>query len=139
MDELNMNVHRLLQSQINPVLRKCGSSHEQGLVNMFEKKGVILTSLKAGASLDDAETDGIEVPINITLNSEYHLFTPHQVGAEEVVLANEEESDQLLEFTTDPGQLAIVQQGMTSLGYKIEEVNFIHLKPSAIICRLKAL
>ena len=120
MDELNMNVHRLLQSQINPVLRKCGSSHEQGLVNMFEKKGVILTSLKAGASLDDAETDGIEVLINLTLNSEHH-----QVGAEEVVLANEEESDQLLEFTTDPGQLAIVQQGMTSLGYKIEEVDFI--------------
>ena len=56
-----MNVHRLLQSQINPVLRKCGSSQEQGLVNMFEKKGVILTSLKAGTSLDDAETDGIEV------------------------------------------------------------------------------
>ena len=39
-----------------------------------------------------------------------------------MVLANEEESDQLLEFTTDPGQLAIVQQGMTGLGYKIEEV-----------------
>ena len=44
-----------------------------------------------------------------------------------MVLANEEESDQLLEFTTDPGELAIVQQGMTGLGYKIEEVNFVHL------------
>ena len=53
--------HRLLQSFITPTLRKCGSSHEQGLANMFEKKGVILTSLKTGASLDDAETDGIEV------------------------------------------------------------------------------
>ena len=49
----------------------------------------------------------------------------HKVGAEEVVFANEEESDQLLQFTTDPGELAMVQQGMTSLGYKIEEVNLI--------------
>ena len=54
--------HRLLQSFINPTLRKCGSSYEQGVANMFEKKGVILTSLKTGASLDDAESDGIEVP-----------------------------------------------------------------------------
>ena len=44
-----------------------------------------------------------------------------------MVLANEEESNQLLEFTTDPGELAIVQQGMTGLGYKIEEVAFVHL------------
>ena len=94
----------MIQSVINPTLRKCGSSYEQGVANMFEKKGVILTSLKTGASLDDAETDGIEV------------------GAEEVVLANEEESDQLLQFTTDPGELVIVQQGMADLGYKIEEV-----------------
>ena len=28
---------------------------------MFDKKGVILTTLKIGSSLDDAETDGIEV------------------------------------------------------------------------------
>ena len=52
-----------MQSFINPTLRKCGSSHEQGVANMFEKKGVILTSLKTGASLDDAETDGIEVQL----------------------------------------------------------------------------
>ena len=39
-----------------------------------------------------------------------------------MVFANEEESDQLLQFTTDPGELAVVQQGMTGLGYKIEEV-----------------
>ena len=95
---------KMIESNLNPTLRKCGSSYEQGVANMFEKKGVILTSLKTGASLDDAETDGIEV------------------GAEEVVLANEEESDQLLQFTTDPGELAIVQQGMADLGYKIEEV-----------------
>ena len=57
-----MLAHRLLQSFINPTLRKCGSSYEQGVANMFEKKGVILTSLKTGASLDDAESDGIEVP-----------------------------------------------------------------------------
>jgi len=107
--ELLCKNRSMVQSQINPVLRKCGSSHEQGLVNMFEKKGVILTSLKAGASLDDAETDGIEV------------------GAEEVVLANEEESDQLLEFTTDPGEMAIVQQGMTGLGYKIEEAKVVYI------------
>ena len=56
--------HRLLQSMINPTLRKCGSSYEQGVANIFEKKGVILTSLKPGASLDDAESDGIEVPEN---------------------------------------------------------------------------
>ena len=46
------------------------------------------------------------------------------MGAEEVVFANEEESDQLLQFTTDPGELSVVQRGMTGLGYKIEEVNF---------------
>jgi len=76
---------------------------------MFEKKGVILTSLKTGASLDDAESDGIEV------------------GAEEVVFANEEESDQLLQFTTDPGELSMVQQGMTGLGYKIEEARVAYV------------
>merc|ERR1719341_1378561 len=70
---------------------------------MFEKKGVILTSLKTGTSLDDAETDGIEVG------------------------AKEEESNQLLEFTTDPGELAIVQQGMTGLGYKIEEAKVVYI------------
>ena len=32
----------------------------------------------------------------------------------------------MLQFTTDPGELAMVQQGMTGLGYKIEEVNFIY-------------
>jgi len=99
----------MIQSMINPTLRKCGSSYEQGVANIFEKKGVILTSLKTGASLDDAETDGIEV------------------GAEEVVFANEEESDQLLQFTTDPGELAIVQQGMTGLGYKIEEARVVYV------------
>ena len=40
------------------------------------------------------------------------------------MFASEEESDQLLQFTTDPGDLAMVQQGMTGLGYKIEEVTF---------------
>jgi len=104
----------MIQSLINPTLRKCGSSHEQGVANMFEKKGVILTSLKTGASLDDAETDGIEV------------------GAEEVVFANEEESDQLLQFTTDPGELAMVQQGMTGLGYKIEEARVVYVPQTTV-------
>lgn len=99
----------MIQSFVNPTLRKCGSSYEQGVANMFEKKGVILTSLKPGASLDDAESDGIEV------------------GAEEVVFANEEESEQLLQFTTDPGELAMVQQGMTGLGYKIEEARVVYV------------
>ena len=39
-----------------------------------------------------------------------------------MVLVDEEESGKLLQFTTDPGDLAVVQQGMVSIGYKIEEV-----------------
>jgi len=76
---------------------------------MFDKKGLILTTLKTGSSLDDAETDGIEL------------------GAEEVVLVDEEESGKLLQFTTDPGDLAVVQQGMFGIGYKIEEAKVVYI------------
>ena len=38
------------------------------------------------------------------------------------MLVDEEESGKLLQFTTDPGDLAVVQQGMVGIGYKIEEV-----------------
>ena len=51
-----------------------------------------------------------------------HLLALDQLGAEEVVLVDEEESGKLLQFTTDPGDLAVVQQGMVGIGYKIEEV-----------------
>jgi len=98
-----------IPSQLNPILRKCGSSQENGVGNMFDKKGVILTTLKTGSSLDDAETDGIEL------------------GAEEVVLVDEEESGKLLQFTTDPGDLAVVQQGMVGIGYKIEEAKVVYI------------
>ena len=51
-----------------------------------------------------------------------HLLVLDQLGAEEVVLVDEEESGKLLQFTTDPGDLAVVQQGMVGIGYNIEEV-----------------
>ena len=51
-----------------------------------------------------------------------HLLVLDQLGAEEVVLVDEEESGKLLQFTTDPGDLAVVQQGMVGIGYMIEEV-----------------
>ena len=51
-----------------------------------------------------------------------HLHVLDQLGAEEVVLVDEEESGKLLQFTTDPGDLAVVQQGMVGIGYRIEEV-----------------
>ena len=54
-----------------------------------------------------------------------------QLGAEEVVLVDEEESGKLLQFTTDPGDLAVVQQGMVGIGYKIEEVYIYMLKISS--------
>ena len=38
------------------------------------------------------------------------------------MLVDEEESGKLLQFTTDPGDLAVVQHGMVGIGYKIEEV-----------------
>ena len=43
---------------------------------MFDKKGVILTTLKTGSSLDDAETDGIEVlQAHIVLIFYHHMFS----------------------------------------------------------------
>ena len=38
------------------------------------------------------------------------------------MLVDEEESGKLLQFTTDPGDLAVVQQGMVGIGYNIEQV-----------------
>ena len=54
-----------------------------------------------------------------------------QLGAEEVVLVDEEEGGKLLQFTADPGDLAVVQQGMVGIGYKIEEVYIYMLKISS--------
>ena len=95
---------------------------------MFDKKGLILTTLKTGSSLDDAETDGIEVlQAHNYKCSLIHPLVLDQLGAEEVVLVDEEESGKLLQFTTDPGDLAVVQQGMVGIGYKIEEVYMLQL------------
>ena len=55
-------------------------------------------------------------------NALLFILSLDQLGAEEVVLVDEEESGKLLQFTTDPGDLAVVQQGMVGIGYKIEEV-----------------
>lgn len=41
--------------------RKGNATVEDGVAKMFERKGIIITELKTGSSLDDAETDGIEV------------------------------------------------------------------------------
>ena len=58
----------------------------------------------------------------IVKNALLLILSLGQLGAEEVVLVDEEESGKLLQFTTDPGDLAVVQQGMVGIGYKIEEV-----------------
>ena len=91
-----------------PVTRKVGATQESGLLNMFEKKGIILAAQKQGSSFDDAETDGIEV------------------GAEEVAWAGEEEEG-LLEFTTGPSDLAKVQAEMEKLGYSVQEASITYI------------
>merc|ERR1712008_229792 len=81
--------------QLNPILRKFGSSRELGIANMFEKKGIIFAEMKKGATFDDAESDAIEM------------------GAEEVNLVEENS----LEFITGEYDLASVSTELTKAGY----------------------
>jgi len=98
---------------LNPVMKKCGTVQEQGLVNIFEKKGFIVAKLRNGSSLDDAETDGIEA------------------GAEEVEWAAEEQEGLVL-YQTDSSHLARVQEALVNLGYTIVEAN-IHYLPQTTV------
>jgi len=98
---------------LNPIMRKCGTVHEQGVVNMFEKKGFIVAKLRNGTSLDDAETDGIEA------------------GAEEVDWAGEEQEGLVL-YQTDASHLARVQDALVKLGYTIIEANINYLPHTTV-------
>jgi len=96
-----------LDVKLNPILRKHGSSQEFGIANMFEKKGVIITDLKKGATFDDAESDAIEV------------------GAEEVNLVDEESN--ILEFTTGEHDLAAVSQELAKAGYTCKDASIAYI------------
>jgi len=102
-----------VQIAMNPVMRKNGSEAEQGLAKMFEKKGIIVANLKENTTLDDAESDGIEV------------------GAEEVEWAGEE-SDGLLQFQTDPMHLSSVETNLVQFGYVVEEAAVYYI-PRAMV------
>merc|ERR1712080_82813 len=98
---------------LNPVMKRCGTVYEQGLSNMFDRKGFIVAKLREGTCLDDAETDGIEA------------------GAEEVEWAGEEEEGLVL-FQTDPNHLVRVQDTLNSLGYSIVEANINYLPHTCV-------
>eukprot|EP00090_Calanus_glacialis_P001514 TRINITY_DN11087_c0_g1_i3.p1 TRINITY_DN11087_c0_g1~~TRINITY_DN11087_c0_g1_i3.p1 ORF type:complete len:279 (-),score=93.11 TRINITY_DN11087_c0_g1_i3:99-896(-) len=96
-----------LDVRLNPIFRRCGSTQEFGVINMFEKKGIIVTDMKKGQTFDDAESDAIEV------------------GAEEVNLADEETS--ILEFITDEYDLFTVSGELTKAGYNCKEASISYI------------
>jgi len=99
---------------MNTILRKHASSQERGVVNMFERKGVIIADMKKGTTFDDAESDGIEV------------------GAEEVNLLEDDEADEKnLEFIVNPFDLAVVQGELVKAGYTCQDVSISYI-PSVL-------
>ena len=86
---------------INTVLRKKGGVLSNGIMAMFEKKGIIIARAKEGSTLDDAEEDAIEA------------------GAEEV---NELEVDEkLLEFVTGSNEFSNVKSELEKRNYVCED------------------
>jgi len=96
-----------LDVRLNPILRRCGSAQEHGIVNMFQKKGIIITDMKKGQTFDDAESDAIEV------------------GAEEVNLVDEETG--MLEFITGEHDLFTVSGELTKAGYNCKEASISYI------------
>jgi len=96
-----------LDVRLNPIFRKCGSAQENGIINMFEKKGIIITDMKKGQTIDDAESDAIEV------------------GAEEVTLVDEETG--MLEFITGEYDLFAVSGELTKAGYNCKEASISYI------------
>merc|ERR1719273_1535402 len=97
----------LLPVKINPIMRKHGSVEEKGILNMFDKKGVIIADMKKGTSLDDAECDAIEA------------------GAEEVNVIDEETNT--LEFITPDIDLVQVKGALVKAGYRCEEASITYI------------
>jgi len=92
------------------ILRKHASSQERGVVNMFQRKGVIISDIKSGTTFDDAESDGIEV------------------GAEEVNLLEDDETNHKnLEFIVDPYDLAVVKGELVKAGYTCQDANISYI------------
>jgi len=96
----------LMNNKLNTILRKCASTQEKGISNMFDKKGVIVTDMKEGATLDDVETDAIEVE------------------AEEVTLLEETNE---LQFTTGPTDLVMVSSKLVKAGYKCKDASISYV------------
>lgn len=95
---------------MSTIMRKHASSQDRGVINMFERKGVIIADMKAGTTFDDAESDGIEV------------------GAEEVNLLEDEETDEKnLEFIVDPFDLAVVQGELIKAGYTCQDASISYI------------
>jgi len=98
----------VLFRSVNTVVKKCGYSNERGgVVENFDKKGIIVTNMKKDSTFDDAETDAIEL------------------GAEEVNLIDEE--TKALEFITGPSDLVTVHNELTKAGYKCRDASVSYI------------
>jgi len=93
----------LIPVKLNPILRKHGSQEEKGILNMFDKKGVILATISKDKTFDDVETDAIEV------------------GAEEVNLIDEE--TRTVEFVTQEDDFSQVKGSLTKAGYDCQDAS----------------
>lgn len=92
---------------IGPVLKKKGGLASNGILGMFDKKGIIIAHAKEGCSLDDAEEDAIEA------------------GAEEV---NEVEGDEkMLEFVTDSNDFSNVKMELEKKKYSFEDCSVLYV------------
>jgi len=86
---------------LGPVLKKKGGIFSNGILGMFDKKGILIAHAKEGCTLDDAEEDAIEA------------------GAEEV---NEIEGDEkMLEFVTGSNDFSSVKMELEKKKYIFED------------------
>ena len=97
----------LVPVKLNPIIRKHGAVEERGVLNMFDKKGVIIAPMKTGSSMDDAESDAIEA------------------GAEEVTLIDEDE--QILEFITLDTDFVQVKGSLVKAGYQCSQASISYI------------
>ena len=97
----------LVPVKLNPIIRKHGAVEERGVLNMFDKKGVIIAPMKTGSCMDDAESDAIEA------------------GAEEVTLIDEDE--QILEFITLDTDFVQVKGSLVKAGYQCSQASISYI------------
>jgi len=107
----------LIPVKLNPILRKHASEEERGIINMFDKKGVIIATIAKDKTFDDVESDAIEA------------------GAEDVNLIDEE--SRTVEFITQENDFSQVKGSLMKAGYDCQDASLtfipnVQISPNGI-------